>query len=95
MIKSVFTGFDLSVLMPGHKNGIGLALADYLVIVLSVIILFVVGLVKEKGVDIRKEVSYLPFALKFVIYMASIFAVIIFGAYGEGYGVVDLIYANF
>ncbi len=95
MIKSVFTGFDLSVLMPGHKNGIGLALADYLVIVLSVIILFVVGLVKEKGVDIRKEVSSLPFALKFVIYMASIFAVIIFGAYGEGYGVVDLIYANF
>ncbi len=37
----------------------------------------------------------MKFPIKFIVYMAAIFVVIIFGAYGDNYGVQDLIYANF
>ena len=57
--------------------------------------MFVVGLIQEKGVDIRARIAKLPFALKFVMFIAAVMIIIVFGAYGEGYGKVDLIYANF
>ena len=54
-----------------------------------------VSIAQEKGVNIRERIARLPYAAKFVLFMLAAFAVIIFGAYGDGYGVVDLIYANF
>ena len=95
MFISLFKNIDFSVLIPGHGNGFGLSIYDYAVILIGFILLLAVGIVKEKGVNIIDKIYSLPFALKFVLYLAGIFVIIIFGAYGEEYGVVDLIYANF
>lgn len=95
MFASMFKNIDFSVILPGHKNGFGLSLYDYAVILIGFILLVAVGILKERKIDIIDKIYKLPFALKFVLYLAAIFVIIIFGAYGEGYGVVDLIYANF
>ncbi|MBQ8076939.1 MAG: MBOAT family protein [Eubacterium sp.] len=95
MVTSIFTNPNFEALRPGAKNGLGLDLYDYLILVIGTLIVFVVGLIQEKGVDIRARIAKLPFALKFVMFIAAVMIIIVFGAYGEGYGKVDLIYANF
>lgn len=95
MFKSIFTGFDLSVLKIGANNNFGLDIQDYIILAIGVALIFVVSLIEEKGVSVTEKISKLPYIAKFILFMAMIFVVIIFGAYGEGYGVVDLIYANF
>ncbi|MFR5876189.1 MAG: MBOAT family O-acyltransferase [Eubacterium sp.] len=95
MFISIFEDISITAVMPGQKNGFGLDIKDYIIIIAGVIIVFTVSLLAEKGIDLRKKISKLPYIVKFIIYLIMIFTVIIFGAYGEGYGVVDLIYANF
>ncbi len=95
MLVSVFTNPNLTALMPGHKNGLGLDLMDYGILVAGTLIIFLVGLIQENGIDIREKISHLPFIVKFIGFMAAALVIVIFGAYGDGYGVVDLIYANF
>ena len=95
MFVSVFTGFDLKSIVPGSGNGLGLDAKDYVVIAIGVVVIFIVGIINEKGISVREKVAKLPFPVKFVLYMAAILVIIIFGAYGQEYGVQDLIYANF
>lgn len=94
-IIAIFTSPNFSALAIGSKNGLGLDIWDYAILVLGTILIFAVSLAQEKGVRIRERISRLPFIVKFIIYMISIFIVIILGAYGENYGVADLLYANF
>lgn len=95
MFKSIFINIDFSVLMQGHNNGFGLDMYDYYLLIAGTALVFIISLLQEKGIDVRQRISKLPYLVKFVIFMVMILSVVIFGAYGEEYGVVDLIYANF
>lgn len=95
MFTSIFTKMPSSCVNPGASQGFGLDVFDYIIVAVGVLIVFAVSLMTEKGIDVRARIAKLPFAVKFIGFMAAIFIVIIFGAYGDGYGVVDLIYANF
>ncbi|HBA94150.1 MAG TPA: MBOAT family protein [Ruminococcaceae bacterium] len=94
MFKGIFTRFSISQFLAG-SNGFGLSKYDYAAIIVGFVLMVVVGLIQEKGIDIKDKIFKLPYPVKFVLLMVFLFAIIIFGAYGEGYGVVDLIYANF
>lgn len=94
-IKTIFVNPNFASLSIGSRNGLGLDLKDYAILLIGAIILFAVGIVQEKGVKIREKISTLPFIIKFILYLLAIFSVIILGAYGEHYGAVDLLYANF
>jgi hypothetical protein len=52
---------------------------DYLVVAVGVMILFVIGLLKEKGHDIRVELATKPFILRWIIYLFLIFALLVTG----------------
>ncbi len=95
MIGTIFTKFNLTAMVPGHKHGLGLDIKDYLILIIGTAVIIAVSYAQEKGIDLRQRISKFSYPVKFIIYMAAIFVVILFGAYGEGYGVVDLIYANF
>lgn len=95
MLISVFSNPNIKAMLPGAHNNLGLDITDYALLLLGVIVLFAVGVVQEKGIDIRAKIAKLPFIVKFIMFMAALLAIVIFGAYGEGYGKVDLIYANF
>lgn len=95
MLVSIFKSPNFSVLMPGNGGNFGLDLFDYAIIVSGAGIVFAVSLMREKGIDIRKRITEKPLFLRFIGYIAAALTVVMIGAYGEGYGVVDLIYANF
>ncbi len=95
MLRSVFTGFNLGVLTNGALLKLGMDIHDYYVIAVGCVIMLVVSLLQEKGVSLRERIAEKNIAVRWCIYFAAIFAVIIFGAYGAGYNPVDFIYAQF
>lgn len=100
-LKAAFTmlaaipRLNLAAIRVGGGNGLGLDLKDYGILVVGTVVIFLVSLLREKGVDIRERIYRMPFMVKFVGYLVAALVIITIGAYGDNYGVVDLIYANF
>ncbi len=92
MIKRIFFNFTIT-----YKESLSLGLdhQDYIIVGISLVAIFIIGLLKEKGHDIRTEISNKNIFLRWLLYYLLIFAIIIFGAYGAGYVPVDPMYADF
>lgn len=95
MLASIFTGFKPSVIVDGSLLKLGMDMQDYAVIIFGSLIMLIVGILQEKGYSLREKIAERGIALRWCVYFAAIFAVIIFGAYGAGYNPVDFIYAQF
>ncbi len=95
MFKTIFTSFTLESFINGKFLEFGIDRADFIIIIISLIIVFIIGLLKEKGINIRERVARLPIIPRWIIYFALIMFIIIFGAYGPGYTPIDPIYASF
>lgn len=70
-------------------------MADVVIVIVTLAIVFVISLLKEKGIRIRQSIAEKPIALRWAVWYALILYIIIFGAYGLGYIPVDPMYANF
>lgn len=92
MFTRIFTKFNLK---ETNFLGLGLDIYDYIVLFISIAFIFVIGLLKEKGMDVRKELNSKKTWIKWSILYILILAIVIFGAYGPGYVPVDPIYADF
>lgn len=95
MIASIFTGWSLTPLWDGTVFQLGMDPLDFALLILGVIVLLVVGLLQEKGHALRQETAALTLPLRWSLYFGLILAVIILGAYGNGYEAVDAIYGQF
>ena len=95
MLGSVFKGFNLEPFLSGAIYKLGTDAHDYFIILIGVVIMLAVGLLKECGHHIRSEVAEMNIAVRWSIYLLLVLSIIIFGAYGTGYGQVDPIYAQF
>ena len=89
MFFSIFTGFTTSVLKDNFLLKLGIEKLDMYVLLLGVVILFIVGLLQEKGHSLRQEIANRNIIIRWSIYLASIIVVIMLGAYGTGYNPVD------
>lgn len=56
--------------------------------------MFVVSMLGRKG-SVREQISKKPYAVKFVIFTALLFAVILLGSYGVGFDATQFIYNQF
>ncbi|MBQ8913779.1 MAG: MBOAT family protein [Lachnospiraceae bacterium] len=74
---------------------IDIDIQDTVVLIAGLIGIFIIGLIREKGIDIRDNISRKKLWVRWVIYYALILLILIFGAYGQGYVPVDPIYADF
>lgn len=95
MFYKMVTDFSLAPLRDGSLFNFGMDRHDYLIILISVVLLFVIGILQEKGIQLRASIAKKNIALQFGIYYALILFIIVFGAYGSGYVAVDPIYAGF
>ena len=95
MFRSLFHGFGISRLWDGTLLTFGLGMADWTAIIGGTAVVFFYDLLRERGFCIRDWVFARKLPVRWALYNALIFAVIIFGAYGTGYQAVDLIYAGF
>lgn len=95
MFKKIFTDFSFNSLKTGSIFKLGCDRADFTIILLALVIIFIVGLLKEKGFNVRELVAKQNIFVRWTLYYLLIIAIVIFGAYGFGYAPVDPIYANF
>lgn len=95
MFRSVFTDFSFSEIADGTLLTIGMDLADYVIVIIAAVVLLVVGILHEMNIHIRAGVAKMKTAFRWIFYYIGFFAVTIFGAYGAGYTIVDMIYAGF
>lgn len=95
MFCMMFTDFTFNSLKDGSLFKCGMDKYDYLIIIVSAVLLFVIGILQEKGIHIRSSIAKKNIAVQFAVYYALILFIIIFGAYGAGYIPLDPIYAGF
>ncbi|MDR3643623.1 MAG: MBOAT family O-acyltransferase [Clostridia bacterium] len=95
LFLSMFRGPYISAITKGSLLKLGLSIQDLLVLGAGALVLFVVGLLQERGISLREKVGRWPLPARWSVYLAAIFVLVIFGAYGSGYVPVDPIYAKF
>lgn len=94
MFGSMFTDFHISALSWSEFSDLGLTLAQYIVVLCGTILMFVVSMLGRKE-SVREQISKKPYAVKFVIFTALLFAVILLGSYGVGFDATQFIYNQF
>lgn len=67
----------------------------FAVLLLSVVILYLMGLVKEKKGDFIAYLSGQKAVYRWIFYIILFMIVVIYGAYGEGYEQTEFIYFQF
>lgn len=95
MFYKIFTDFSLASIKNGFIYTLGLVKADYIIVILVLVLIFFISILKEKKVQVRERIASMPIIIRWSIYYALIFLIIIFGAYGVGYAPVDPLYVNF
>lgn len=95
MFSKIFTDFTFATLKDGSLFKFGMDKQDYIILIVSAVLLFIIGILQEKGINIRNSIAKKNIAVQFAVYYALILFIIIFGAYGTGYVPLDPIYAGF
>lgn len=73
----------------------GLPTRQFAIILFGAAVVFIISILRERGVSLRPWLARRPLPLRWIVYLASVAFVLCFGAYGPGFGVVDFIYAQF
>lgn len=95
MFKKLITDFSFSEIQEGYLKALGVDAKDLIIVGITLLIIFVVSILNEKGINIRNELQKKNIILRWVVFTALVLFIFIFGAYGIGYDPVDPIYANF
>ena len=95
MFKKLVTDFSFGEIQEGYLKALGVDVKDLIIVGVTLLIIFVVSIINEKGINIRNELQKKNIILRWVIFTALVLFIFIFGAYGIGYDPVDPIYANF
>lgn len=95
MFRSIFYDFGLHRLWDGSLLHLGLTVADLGAAIMGVLVVAVYDILKERELLNWGKLQQMSVPVRWSLYYALIFAVILFGAYGIGYQQVDLIYAGF
>ena len=88
MVLSIFK-FD------GNVLSYGLAINDFIIVLLYVLLMIIVGVLKEKNIMVRERLTEGNPLKKYVVYYLLLMMIVIFGIYGAGYNASDFIYEQF
>lgn len=95
MFVSMFSGWSFETIRLLEMFDVRIDIYDMVVLIFGALLLFVIGLYKEKGHHIREELAQKNIALRWAVYYVLVFSVVIFGAFGHGYDIAGFIYAQF
>lgn len=95
VFASFFTCFNWSILFDGSLLNIGLTAADYIILALSLVLVFLVSYFQEKGVSVRRAIASRAVWVRILLWYGLFLIVILFGAYGIGYDASQFIYNQF
>lgn len=90
----MFTELDISQVTRKELLDLGLSVADYGILTVGVLLLFIVSMCGRRG-SVREKISSLPYVVRFSIFVLLFFAVLLLGTYGVGYDARQFIYNQF
>ena len=97
MIKRMFTNVDLDFFL-GNNGQIyeyGVSEKGMTVVIFGILVLLVVGILRERGMKIRETVAQQGIILRWTLYLLLLAVVLIFGVYGPSYDASAFIYGQF
>ena len=94
LMWTAVTRLDLRGFISGGLSRLGLTVADCAVATIGVAALIIIGHV-QKTTDIRELLARSAAPLRYCVFLALVFSVIIFGVYGVGYDANQFIYNRF
>lgn len=97
MIKSMFTSIDLKFLTGanGEIFTYGVDKKDMLILFVAIFILFIIGILQERGVKIRESLDKMNIIFRWGLIFILFIFVIVFGVYGPEYDASAFIYGRF
>ncbi|HZK56700.1 MAG TPA: MBOAT family O-acyltransferase, partial [Clostridia bacterium] len=98
MFGTMFTKFNVGELFSGTLMDLGLKMADYVVLLIGLVILVTVSLIQRDG-SVGHKIAERPPVMRYTVnslaYYVLIIAILVFGAYGVGYDSSQFIYNQF
>ena len=94
MFESIFKDFDIAVISVSSLTALGLSVADYAVILIGVLIMFIVSMLQRRE-SVRIRLEKKGYVLETITFAVLFICIIIFGAYGIGYDASQFIYNQF
>ena len=95
MFKLLVTRFSVEAFRMENIEKLGIDRQDVAIVGVSLIIVLIISILKERGVQIRETLARQNVVVRWTLIYGLILYIIIFGAYGLGYIPVAPIYANF
>jgi len=95
MIRTMFTDFRPWLLTGTTIFELGLTWQEFAVMFLSIVVLFTVSFLQERGVAVGRLVRSQPVLFRYIIYLTAILIIVVFGTYGYGFDSIDFIYRGF
>ncbi len=94
MFFNMLTYYNWKEIGVQEMLGLGITAADYGILVIGTVLLITVSLMGRSG-SVREKIAGKPAAVRFFIWYGLFLAVLLFGAYGEGYDASQFIYNQF
>lgn len=97
MIKKLFTSVDLAFITgtDGTIFNYGVSPQEMIVLAVSVLLLLVVGILQERGMQLRETIAKQGLVFRWALVLGLLFFVLIFGLYGPEYNAASFIYGRF
>ena len=94
MLGKILTDFHITELFR-NISSLKMDEADLVIAAIGIILVAVVGMLHEKNIHIREEIAKWMLPARWVLWYATIAIIVLFGAYGVGYTLVEMIYAGY
>ena len=95
MLKKIFTDFNFPVLLYGKLYQLGLDEKQFFWLILSILMLFVVDALHEKGISIRKRLEKQNLVFRWMCYLSVVFFLLISVIQDYGSSAANFIYFQF
>ena len=83
------------VLTDGSVFRLGVSEREFSILMLAIILQIAVDVVNERGVRIRDVIADQQVVFRWIVVLAAIWAILIFGVYGPGFDVGAFMYQQF
>ncbi len=87
--------FNPGIFISGEIFTLGLSYREFLLVIICLVFWIIISIIQENGYSVRKLVSEQNMLFRWAIYLIGVFAIIIFGVYGQGYNANAFIYRGF
>ena len=94
IIKKIFTEFKLEIFFDGSLYKLGLNRANFTLALVTILILWIVSMLQERG-SVREKIAKYNIVFRWTVYYIAVFSIIVFGMYGPGYDASSFVYMQY